>query len=327
MLPPASVHPTVSRPAGDRLGLAYLVWLLYDRRQMTYRDGCGARDRTDRSATVAHRGHRSAEVDGDRRAGSCGGEGRPGTADVESVAYEASDAAYDRLRKQCQGKGDLATQLDRQMTLPSLRFRMPLDPKGKGLSDLRRCRRCATGAGGDAVVARRKAGAALLSRGAPAGKARSSRVCRRRPGSRGRREPPVLRCGRQPNRLADAGVWAYRRGAPPGAQVTATSALNGETWVRIPPPPWVASTSGPGHLGPQGPVAVAASISGGALTPHARCDGHGYFFNEGPARDPRFEPAKTVSTLISGVRRDQAGTTALPITRSQTPLPGRRRHR
>ncbi|MFF0468351.1 permease-like cell division protein FtsX [Micromonospora zamorensis] len=55
---------------------------------------------------------------------------------VESVAYEASDAAYDRLRKQCQGKGNLATQLDRQMTLPSLRFRMPLDPQGKGLSDL-----------------------------------------------------------------------------------------------------------------------------------------------------------------------------------------------
>ena len=120
----------------------------------------------------------------------------------------------------------------------------------------------------------------------------------RRWGERTRPEP--AEAARAPKQLVHASVRAYRRQAPSGAQATATSALNGETWVRIPPPPWVVSTSGPGHLGPQGPVAVAASISGGALTPHARCDGHGYFFGEGPARAPRFEPAKTVSTFDLG---------------------------
>lgn len=147
----------------------------------------------------------------------------------------------------------------------------------------------------------------------------------RRWGERTRPEP--AEAARAPKQLVHASVRAYRRQAPSGAQATATSALNGETWVRIPPPPWVASTSGPGHLGPQGPVAVAASISGGALTPHARCDGHGYFFGEGPARARGSNPRKPCPLLISGVWRDQAGTTALPITRSQTPLPGRRRHR
>jgi cell division protein FtsX len=55
---------------------------------------------------------------------------------AESVAFEDRDAAYERLRKQCRGKGDLATQLDRQMARASVRFQVPLDRKGPGLSGL-----------------------------------------------------------------------------------------------------------------------------------------------------------------------------------------------
>ncbi|WP_147458819.1 permease-like cell division protein FtsX [Micromonospora sp. BL4] len=56
--------------------------------------------------------------------------------DAESVAFEDRDAAYERLREQCRGRGELAAQLDPQMTRASLRFQMPLDPKGPGLSGL-----------------------------------------------------------------------------------------------------------------------------------------------------------------------------------------------
>ncbi|MCW3842339.1 permease-like cell division protein FtsX, partial [Micromonospora yasonensis] len=45
---------------------------------------------------------------------------------AESIAFEDRDAAYERLRKQCRGKGDLAAQLDPQMTLASWRFQLPL---------------------------------------------------------------------------------------------------------------------------------------------------------------------------------------------------------
>ncbi|MGW3606855.1 permease-like cell division protein FtsX [Micromonospora sp. NPDC005161] len=55
---------------------------------------------------------------------------------AESVAFEDRDAAYERLRKQCRGKDELAAQLDPQMTRASLRFRAPLEPKGPGLSEL-----------------------------------------------------------------------------------------------------------------------------------------------------------------------------------------------
>ncbi|WP_244298558.1 permease-like cell division protein FtsX [Micromonospora cremea] len=56
--------------------------------------------------------------------------------DAESVEFEERDAAYERLREQCRGKGDLVTQLGPQMTRASLRFQMPLDPKGPGLAEL-----------------------------------------------------------------------------------------------------------------------------------------------------------------------------------------------
>ncbi|MFG1955103.1 permease-like cell division protein FtsX [Micromonospora sp. NPDC048830] len=46
-----------------------------------------------------------------------------------SVAFEDRDAAYERLRKQCQGKGELAAELDPQLTRASLRFQVPLDRK------------------------------------------------------------------------------------------------------------------------------------------------------------------------------------------------------
>jgi cell division protein FtsX len=55
---------------------------------------------------------------------------------VESVAFEDRDAAYERLRKQCRGKGELATELDPQMTRASLRFQVPLDKRGPGPSEL-----------------------------------------------------------------------------------------------------------------------------------------------------------------------------------------------
>ncbi|RKN48297.1 permease-like cell division protein FtsX [Micromonospora endolithica] len=53
---------------------------------------------------------------------------------AESVEFEDRDAAYARLREQCQGKGDLAAQLDSRMTRPSLR--VTLGMKGRGETDL-----------------------------------------------------------------------------------------------------------------------------------------------------------------------------------------------
>lgn len=50
---------------------------------------------------------------------------------AESVEFEDRDAAFERLRKQCQGKGDLATQLNSQVTRASLRLRLPLNGKGQ----------------------------------------------------------------------------------------------------------------------------------------------------------------------------------------------------
>ncbi|GAB3157097.1 hypothetical protein GCM10027290_56740 [Micromonospora sonneratiae] len=50
---------------------------------------------------------------------------------AESVEFEDRDAAYERLRKQCQGKGDLATQLNSQVTRASLRLRLPLNGRGR----------------------------------------------------------------------------------------------------------------------------------------------------------------------------------------------------
>ncbi|MGS2615634.1 permease-like cell division protein FtsX [Micromonospora sp. LZ34] len=55
---------------------------------------------------------------------------------AESVSFEDRDAAYERLREQCRGKGELATQLDPQMTHASLRFRVPLEPRERGVSEL-----------------------------------------------------------------------------------------------------------------------------------------------------------------------------------------------
>lgn len=55
---------------------------------------------------------------------------------AESVRFEDGDAAYERLREQCRGKGELATELDPKMTRASLRLQVPLDRKGPGLSEL-----------------------------------------------------------------------------------------------------------------------------------------------------------------------------------------------
>ena len=58
---------------------------------------------------------------------------------AESVEFENRDAAYDRLRNQCQGKGDLATQLDSLVTRASLRLQLPLNGKGgTGLPEIGR---------------------------------------------------------------------------------------------------------------------------------------------------------------------------------------------
>ncbi|MGI5520371.1 permease-like cell division protein FtsX [Micromonospora sp. CA-259024] len=55
---------------------------------------------------------------------------------AKSVRFEDRDAAYERLRKRCQGKGDLSTQLQPQMTHESWRFEMPLTREGSGVSEL-----------------------------------------------------------------------------------------------------------------------------------------------------------------------------------------------
>ncbi|MET7751013.1 permease-like cell division protein FtsX [Micromonospora sp. NPDC005367] len=58
---------------------------------------------------------------------------------AESIEFENRDAAYERLRKQCQGKGDLAAQLDSQMTRASLRLQLAVDGKGRtGLPEIGR---------------------------------------------------------------------------------------------------------------------------------------------------------------------------------------------
>ncbi|WP_348651255.1 permease-like cell division protein FtsX [Micromonospora sp. WMMA1976] len=49
---------------------------------------------------------------------------------AESVRFEDRDAAYDRLREQCRGKGDLAGRLETDMTRPSLRLKLPLAHQG-----------------------------------------------------------------------------------------------------------------------------------------------------------------------------------------------------
>ncbi|MEU8179187.1 permease-like cell division protein FtsX [Micromonospora sp. NPDC049044] len=55
---------------------------------------------------------------------------------AKSVTFEDRDAAYERLRKRCQGKGDLASQLQPQLTYESWRFEMPLTREGSGVSEL-----------------------------------------------------------------------------------------------------------------------------------------------------------------------------------------------
>ena len=55
---------------------------------------------------------------------------------TKSTRFEGHDAAYERLRKRCRGKGDLATRLQPQMTHDSWRFEMPLTRNGAGVSDL-----------------------------------------------------------------------------------------------------------------------------------------------------------------------------------------------
>ncbi|WP_124817064.1 permease-like cell division protein FtsX [Micromonospora ureilytica] len=57
---------------------------------------------------------------------------------AKSIEFEDRDAAYERLRERCQGKGDLSTQLRPQMTHESWRFEMPLNGEGSGVGDLMR---------------------------------------------------------------------------------------------------------------------------------------------------------------------------------------------
>ncbi|MEU1745750.1 permease-like cell division protein FtsX [Micromonospora arida] len=53
-----------------------------------------------------------------------------------SVGFEDRDAAYERLRQRCRGKGDLSTQLKPPMPHESWRFAHPLNGKGSGVSHL-----------------------------------------------------------------------------------------------------------------------------------------------------------------------------------------------
>ena len=57
---------------------------------------------------------------------------------AKSIEFEDRDAAYERLRERCQGKGDLSTQLRPQMTHESWRFEMPLNGEGSGVGELMR---------------------------------------------------------------------------------------------------------------------------------------------------------------------------------------------
>ncbi|MBQ1020144.1 permease-like cell division protein FtsX [Micromonospora sp. D93] len=57
---------------------------------------------------------------------------------AKSIEFEDRDAAYERLRERCQGKGDLSTQLQPQMTHESWRFEMPLNGEGSGVGELMR---------------------------------------------------------------------------------------------------------------------------------------------------------------------------------------------
>jgi hypothetical protein len=52
-------------------------------------------------------------------------------AHAESIEFEDRDAAYERLCKQCRGKGDLATQLNSQVMRASLRLQPPLNGKAR----------------------------------------------------------------------------------------------------------------------------------------------------------------------------------------------------
>ncbi|MGC4815392.1 permease-like cell division protein FtsX [Micromonospora sp. DT228] len=55
---------------------------------------------------------------------------------AKSIEFEDRDAAYERLRERCKGKGDLSTQLQPQMTHESWRFEMPLNREGSGVGEL-----------------------------------------------------------------------------------------------------------------------------------------------------------------------------------------------
>ncbi|GLZ61501.1 MULTISPECIES: permease-like cell division protein FtsX [Micromonospora] len=57
---------------------------------------------------------------------------------AKSIEFEDREAAYERLRKRCQGKGDLSAQLQPQMTHESWRFEMPLNREGSGVGELMR---------------------------------------------------------------------------------------------------------------------------------------------------------------------------------------------
>jgi len=58
---------------------------------------------------------------------------------AQSVEFEDRDAAYERLRKQCQGKGDLATQLKSAATRASFRLQLPVKRgAASGLTEIQR---------------------------------------------------------------------------------------------------------------------------------------------------------------------------------------------
>ncbi|MEV1330467.1 permease-like cell division protein FtsX [Micromonospora costi] len=55
---------------------------------------------------------------------------------ADSVAYEDGDAAYERLRRRCEGNGELVAQLDPELARPSLRFQLQVEGKAPGLAEL-----------------------------------------------------------------------------------------------------------------------------------------------------------------------------------------------
>ena len=110
---------------------------------MTEADGVRTWRSGSRTSTPGLRGSGASSGSSRRRPTTTGRrrDGGPGLPTAKSVDFEDRDAAYERLRKRCQGKGDLSTQLQPQMTHESWRFEMPLTAEGSEWRELMRPRR------------------------------------------------------------------------------------------------------------------------------------------------------------------------------------------